>query len=143
MDIGKNIEDGVEKHLLSRYIPYYRNISGGCNGSTAFEIDFIIPGGIVEVKSQKFDHYTYGAIKKLIYQIYRLFEVISKNDILWIFLDDTKADINNVKKILGDELELKKGQMGRLQIVSKLYLFLKLCLLGFFTFFEPLQKRAN
>lgn len=61
---GYQYEDDVEKELIKLQIPYKKNIKIQQKNGTMCEFDFLIPNGIIEVKTRSlYDHHEHDIIK--------------------------------------------------------------------------------
>jgi len=70
--LGYEAEDHVEQYLIKHDIPYKRNVKVYKNKTQTHEIDFIIPGAIIEVKHRILKKHCIYSIKSLLKQIARL-----------------------------------------------------------------------
>lgn len=88
-EAGKKLENDTEEFLKSKNWPFYKNMKS----IPEFEIDFIIPGGIIEVKSTSYCKRKYKAHNKLYKQILRYDKFVPKGTNIWIYVPN--ADLTS------------------------------------------------
>jgi hypothetical protein len=87
--IGQYGEDETEKYLKEHGIPYYKNVKYKLKKEDVFELDFITPAGLIEVKNT--DKYEKMKIRK---QIKRFLKYLPLDIMIYIYNPRKCKDIN-------------------------------------------------
>ena len=100
---GKAYERYVEDYFIENNLPYWMNVYINNNERYPItEFDFIIPGGVIEVKNVVYGEKTVAALYDLLQKMKKIIQLIPSNFKIFFIINPKIADIKYIQYVLDE-----------------------------------------
>ena len=102
---GKDYEEYIKDYFKSNKLPYYMNVNVKKENKDSFcELDFVIPGGVIEVKNVIYGEKTVAALYDLVCQLDRIIKIIPDDFSMFLIINPNIADVKYVQYVLNNSV---------------------------------------